>query len=177
LMGPGFGNALLGANFQTTARVLRTAPAAAASPQSSRGSVVRIGFLPIGAPDRVRDWFEDEIKMGYDSSMAVFVWTSAYAGIRQMERFKAYVRAGGKIDHWRARPRPTCAARWARTTWFAIEPPGLGDPSIAGMTGIGEQLPAPTIVLNGENGALSNTADATTRKFACCWREAHLGGL
>lgn len=68
--------------------------------------MIRIGFLPIGAPDRVSDWFEDEIKMGYDSSMDVFVWASAYAGIRQMERFKAYVRAGGKIDHWRARGWP-----------------------------------------------------------------------
>jgi TolB-like protein/tetratricopeptide (TPR) repeat protein len=92
------------------ARLLRSAPAKAASPQS-RPRLGTWGFIYnyVGAPDGVLEYYEDMTKAGYfaaGGSDDALLWHPSYAGVRKTERFKAFVRKSGYVDYWRAKGWP-----------------------------------------------------------------------
>jgi TolB-like protein len=90
------------------ARLLRTAPATAASPQSlpplGGGDWV---YLYVGALNRVLEQGENNIEAGYLIPIgAAEFWHPSYAPLRKTERFKAVVRKAGLVDYWRERGWP-----------------------------------------------------------------------
>jgi tetratricopeptide (TPR) repeat protein len=90
-------------------RLLRTAPAHAASPKTivSAGALGFV-YLYVGAPDRALDFFEGLAEAGYPAlgNAPSFLWAPSYAPLRKTERFKAYVRKVGMLDYWRQRGWP-----------------------------------------------------------------------
>jgi hypothetical protein len=92
-------------------RLLRTAPAKSASPQTLPalpGTTVFI-YLHVGAPNRVLDRREVSAKASFFSSGGTenaFLWHPSYAPVRKTDRFKAWVRAEGMVDYWRAKGWP-----------------------------------------------------------------------
>jgi tetratricopeptide (TPR) repeat protein len=93
---------------EEAARLLRTAPATAASPQT----LPRLGdldfvYLHIGALGRVLEFYERNIDAGdLVASATASLWHPSYAPVRKTERFKAYVRRAGLVDYWRAKGWP-----------------------------------------------------------------------
>ena len=85
------------------ARLLRTAPATAASPSPGLGFI----YLYVGAPDRVLENSENNNEAGYliHIGIAAF-WHPSYAPVRKTERFKTVVRNAGLVEYWRARGWP-----------------------------------------------------------------------
>jgi len=66
-------------------------------------------YLHVRAPNRVLDRRENTTKAGYFSSGGTenaFLWHPSYAAVRKTERFKAWVRAEGMVDYWRAKGWP-----------------------------------------------------------------------
>jgi hypothetical protein len=99
-------NARIGA----AARLLRTAPAKAASPQSlPRLGVLSFVYLHVGSPERALEYYEDTLESGAVGGFGGdngFLWHPSYAPVRKLERFKAFVRKSGMVDYWRARGWP-----------------------------------------------------------------------
>jgi len=89
-------------------RVLRTAPAAVASPQSlPRFGNMEFVYLHVGAVDRVLEFYEDNLRAGQALNIATAsLWHSSYAPVRKTERFRMYVRNAGLVDYWRAKGWP-----------------------------------------------------------------------
>jgi TolB-like protein/Tfp pilus assembly protein PilF len=90
-------------------RLLRTAPAAAASAQSLPRLYANLEFvyLHVGAPERVLQPFEDIIAGGeFPGGDMVWLWHPSYAPARKTERFKAFARNAGLVDYWRAKGWP-----------------------------------------------------------------------
>ena len=89
-------------------RLLRTAPAKIASPQTlPRLGSLGFAYLYVGAPNRVLEFYEDNVEVGYFPGVFVaLLWHPSYAPVRKMERFKAYARKAGLGDYWRARGWP-----------------------------------------------------------------------
>ena len=89
-------------------RLLRAAPARAASPESlPRLGSLEFVYLHIGAPERVLDFYEGGIAAGF--SVAIFtanLWHASYADIHKTERFKRYLRNAGLVEYWRAKGWP-----------------------------------------------------------------------
>ncbi len=64
-------------------------------------------FLHVGAPERVLEYYEDEVKGGYFQPIsATWFWHPSYAVVRRTDRFKRLVRDLGMVDYWRARGWP-----------------------------------------------------------------------
>ena len=64
-------------------------------------------FLHVGAPERVLEYYEDEVKGGYFQPIsATWFWHPSYAAVRKTDRFKQLVRDLGMVDYWRARGWP-----------------------------------------------------------------------
>ena len=101
--------AFLPGALEEAIRLLRTAPAQAASPQTIV-SAGQLGFvyLYVGAPNRALDFYEGLAEAGYPTSGAFpsFLWAPDYAPVRKTERFKTYARKAGLVDYWRARGWP-----------------------------------------------------------------------
>jgi tetratricopeptide (TPR) repeat protein len=101
-------NAYPPGQLQAAVRLLRTAPAAAASPQS----LPRLGglgyiYLYVGAPARVLEYYEGNAEIGAPVvSPTSYFWYSSYAPLRATERFKALMRKAGFVDYWRAKGWP-----------------------------------------------------------------------
>ena len=93
---------------EEAARLLRTAPTAAVSPQS----VPRLGslgfiYLYVGDPSRALENYEESAEAGvFPATGITLLWHSAYASVRKTERFKLYVRNAGLVDYWRAKGWP-----------------------------------------------------------------------
>ena len=90
-------------------RVMRVAPKAASVPPSvpPLGRTLNWVYLYTGSPERVLEFYEGNLKVGYQSQGdAVYFWAQPYAALRKTARFKAYVRAAGLVDYWRARGWP-----------------------------------------------------------------------
>ncbi len=92
------------------ARLLRTAPRKAPSPQSlpNLGAMGFI-YLHLGAPDRILERRAKTAEAGYYSAGGIenaFLWHPSYAAIRKTEGFKKWVRAEGMVDYWRAKGWP-----------------------------------------------------------------------
>ena len=94
---------------EEAARLLRTAPAAAAAPQTlpRLGSQLDFVYLHIGALGRVLDFYERNFEAAYLAvAYDAFLWDRIYAPVRKTERFKAFARNAGLVDYWRARGWP-----------------------------------------------------------------------
>jgi tetratricopeptide (TPR) repeat protein len=91
-----------------SARLLRMAPAAVASPQNLlRLEYMGWVYLYIGAPSRAMEQYEKESEAGFFSLPSISVlWHPSYAPVRKTEGFKAYVRKAGLVDYWRQRGWP-----------------------------------------------------------------------
>jgi TolB-like protein len=93
---------------EEAARLLRTAPATTASPET----LPRLWFLGfvyhyIGASSRVLEFSEGSVEAGYNVLIVITpLWHPSYASVRKMERFKTLVRNAGLVDYWRARGWP-----------------------------------------------------------------------
>ena len=96
-------------SIEDAARVLRTAPAKVASPDSLPDLEGNLGFVyaHVGAPVRVLDDLERLVEIGH-FGMGTFSlhWAPEFAEMRKTERFKAYVRKAGLVDNWKARGWP-----------------------------------------------------------------------
>jgi adenylate cyclase len=94
--------------LQDATRLLRTAPAIAASPQT----LPRLGlwdfvYIYVGAPSRFLESREGQLEAGYLVPISnALLWHSSYTPVRKTERFKAYARKAGMVDYWRARDWP-----------------------------------------------------------------------
>jgi TolB-like protein len=101
---------------EEAARVLRTAPATAASPPMlpPMGNLVFV-YLYGGAPDRVLELYEGHAEAGFALNSQE-LWHPSYAIVRKTERFKTLVRSYGLVEYWRAKGWP----QWCR-------PVGAGD--------------------------------------------------
>ena len=94
---------------EAAVRLLRTAATSAAPPRT----LPQLGYLGhfyifTGVPDRVLEYHEGNVKIGWlgaDAEIAI-LWAPPYAPVRKTERFKAYVRAAGMVDYWRAKGWP-----------------------------------------------------------------------
>jgi len=90
------------------ARLLRTAPAIAPAPQS----LPRLGNLAwvypyVGAPTRAFEFYDANWAASFFLGGTVApLWHPSYAFLRHTERFKAYVRAAGMVEYWRAKGWP-----------------------------------------------------------------------
>jgi hypothetical protein len=94
---------------EAAVRLLRTAPAAAASPQNLPLLHGELGFvyLQVGAPERMLQPLEDEVAAGsFVPLLNTQFWHPSYAPVRKTERFKAFVRNAGLVEHWRAKGWP-----------------------------------------------------------------------
>jgi tetratricopeptide (TPR) repeat protein len=93
---------------QEAARLLRTAPAKAASPQTlPRLGIYEFVYAYIGAAERMLDAHEVNLQSGYALGASnVLLWQSSYASVRKTERFKALVKKAGMVDYWRAKGWP-----------------------------------------------------------------------
>ena len=87
-------------------RLLRTAPAQPASPQTIlNGTGLEWVYLYVGAPNRALEPFENAAEARALGGANEF-WAPPYAPLRKTERFKALVRKIGYVDYWRARGWP-----------------------------------------------------------------------
>jgi len=95
--------------LEAAAKILDTAPAKAAAP----GALPRIGnlsfaYMHVGAPERVLEFYEDEISGDYFQPISsTWFWHPTYAAVRKTERFKKVARDLGLVEYWRARGWPT----------------------------------------------------------------------
>jgi TolB-like protein/tetratricopeptide (TPR) repeat protein len=94
--------------LEAAAHLLESAPHAAANP----GDLPRLGnlgfvYLYVGAQMRVLDYYESNLEAGYFQPISTtWFWHPSYAPVRRTERFKAYARAIGLVEMWRARGWP-----------------------------------------------------------------------
>jgi TolB-like protein/DNA-binding SARP family transcriptional activator len=93
-------------SIEEAARLLRNAPTKVSMPDALPAWDGELSFVYVyvGAPDRVLDMFERLAAVrGLDPPAARYLWSSELAPVRKTKRFKAFVRAAGHVDYWRAR--------------------------------------------------------------------------
>ncbi len=101
---------------EAAARILESAPAKTAAPDAlPRLGNLSFAYMHVGAPERVLEFYEDEIRGGYFQPIsATWFWHPTYAAVRRTERFKNVVRDLGLVEYWRARGWPAqCRAAGA----------------------------------------------------------------
>jgi tetratricopeptide (TPR) repeat protein len=96
------------------ARLLRMAPANVPVPSSlPRLNTLDWVYLYAGAPERAIETNEYGLKSGFAGAANLpLMWHASYAPVRKTDRFKAYVRALGLVDYWRAKGWP----QWCHPT-------------------------------------------------------------
>jgi TolB-like protein len=101
---------------EAAARILDSAPARAAAPESlPRLGNLSFAYMHVGAPERVLEFYQDEIRAGYFQPISTtWFWDPSYAPVRRTPRFKTLMRDLGLVEYWRARGwpaqcRPTAA--------------------------------------------------------------------
>jgi TolB-like protein len=98
------------------AKILESAPAKAVAPADlPRIGNLSFAYMHVGAPERVLEFYEDEIKGDYFQPIsATWFWHPTYAAVRKTERFRKVARDLGLVDYWRARGWPAqCRATGA----------------------------------------------------------------
>jgi TolB-like protein len=103
------GNLVSQRSIEEAARLLRTAPARSEAPESLPHLEGELGFVyeHVGALERLMEWPERNLAIGYVGSNANYVlWHRGRGRLRKTERFKSYVRASGMVDYWRERGWP-----------------------------------------------------------------------
>jgi hypothetical protein len=64
-------------------------------------------YLHLNAPDRVMDYYESNVKAGYFQPISTtWFWHPSYAAVRQLPRFKEYMREIGMVAYWQKRGWP-----------------------------------------------------------------------
>jgi tetratricopeptide (TPR) repeat protein len=93
---------------EAAAAILDSAPAKAPSPAAlPRLGSLSFAYMHVGAPERVLEYYEDEVKAGYFQPIsATWFWHPTYAPVRHTARFRTVVRDLGLVDYWRARGWP-----------------------------------------------------------------------
>jgi adenylate cyclase len=93
--------------LEAAAKILDSAPAKAAPAALPRIGNLSFAYMHVGAPERVLEFYEDEIRGDYFQPIsATWFWHPTYAPVRKTERFKKVVSDFGFIDYWRARGWP-----------------------------------------------------------------------
>jgi TolB-like protein len=93
---------------EAAAKVLESAPQKAASAESlPKLGNLGFAYMHVGAPERVLEFYEDEIRGGYFQPISTtWFWHPSYAAVRKTERFKKFMRDAGLVEYWRARGWP-----------------------------------------------------------------------
>jgi adenylate cyclase len=93
---------------EAAARILESAPAKALAPENlPRIGNLSFAYMHVGAPERVLEFYEDEIRAGYFQPIsATWFWHPTYAAVRKTARFKKVVRDLGLVEYWSARGWP-----------------------------------------------------------------------
>jgi adenylate cyclase len=93
--------------LEKAAKLLDTAPARNAPDGLPALGSLGFAYLHVGAPERVLEYYEDEVKGGYFQPIsATWFWHPSYAAVRKTERFKKLARDLGMVEYWRARGWP-----------------------------------------------------------------------
>jgi tetratricopeptide (TPR) repeat protein len=94
--------------MEAAAKILESAPATAVAPDAlPRIGNLSFAYMHVGAPERVLEFYEDEIRAGYFQPIsATWFWHPTYAAVRKTERFKNVVRDLGLVEYWSARGWP-----------------------------------------------------------------------
>jgi TolB-like protein len=93
---------------EAAAKILDSAPAKAAAPaELPRLGNLSFAYMHVGAPERVLEFYEDEIRGGYFQPIsATWFWHPTYAAVRKTARFKQLARDLGMVDYWSTRGWP-----------------------------------------------------------------------
>jgi tetratricopeptide (TPR) repeat protein len=93
---------------EAAAKILESAPAQSPAPrQLPRIGNLSFAYMHVGAPERVLEFYEDEIRADYFQPIsATWFWHPTYAAVRGSERFKQVVRDLGMVEYWAARGWP-----------------------------------------------------------------------
>jgi tetratricopeptide (TPR) repeat protein len=94
--------------LESAAKLVEAAPSTTASPDNlPRLGVLGWVYRHVGAPERVLEYYESNLKAGYFQPISsTWFWHPSYAPVRKTERFKAFARAIGLVDVWRQRGWP-----------------------------------------------------------------------
>jgi adenylate cyclase len=93
---------------EAAAKILDAAPAKATAPAGlPRLGNLSFAYMHVGAPERVLEFYEDEVKGGYFQPISTtWFWHPTYAAVRKTARFKALARDLGLVEYWSARGWP-----------------------------------------------------------------------
>jgi tetratricopeptide (TPR) repeat protein len=93
---------------EAAAKILDSAPAKAAAPAAlPRIGNLSFAYMHVGAPERVLEFYEDEISGDYFQPISsTWFWHPTYAAVRKTERFKKVARGLGLVEYWRGRGWP-----------------------------------------------------------------------
>ncbi len=93
---------------EAAAKMLDSAPAKAAAPaELPRLGNLSFAYMHVGAPERVLEFYEDEVRGGYFQPIsATWFWHPTYAAVRKTARFKQLARDLGMVDYWNTRGWP-----------------------------------------------------------------------
>src|SRR6516165_131750 len=94
--------------LEAAATVLDSAPTkAAALAALPRLGNMSFAYMHVGAPERVLEFYEDEIAGRYFQPISTtWFWHPTYAAVRRTERFKNVARGLGLVDYWCERGWP-----------------------------------------------------------------------
>src|SRR5262249_1565685 len=93
---------------EAAARILESAPTISSAPDTlPRIGNLSFAYMHVGAPERVLEFYEDEISAGYFQPISTtWFWHPTYAAVRKTERFKKVAEGLGLVEYWRARGWP-----------------------------------------------------------------------
>jgi TolB-like protein len=93
---------------EAAAKILDSAPAKTAAPaELPRLGNLSFAYMHVGAPERVLEFYEDEVRGGYFQPISTtWFWHPTYAAVRKTARFKALARDLGLVEYWSARGWP-----------------------------------------------------------------------
>jgi TolB-like protein len=93
---------------EAAAKILDSAPARAAAPAAlPRLGNLSFAYMHVGAPERVLEFYEDEVKGDYFQPISTtWFWHPTYAAVRKTARFKTLARDLGLVEYWSARGWP-----------------------------------------------------------------------
>ncbi len=94
--------------LEAAARILDSAPANTASPAAlPRVGNLSFAYLHVGAPERVLEFYEDEVAGNYFQPISsTWFWHPTYAPVRRTDQFRKVARDLGLVDYWRSRGWP-----------------------------------------------------------------------
>jgi TolB-like protein len=94
--------------LEAAAKILDSAPAQSAAPAAlPRIGNMSFAYMHVGAPERVLEFYEDEIRGDYFQPIsATWFWHPTYAAVRKSDRFKKVAADFGFVEYWRARGWP-----------------------------------------------------------------------